>query len=331
MSKKKLLPLLALGAAVVLLAMILLLLTQGKEEPGRTAIPLCPVTADAVTAVCYRDGENEATLEREAESGWSLTDDPLLPLDQTTVNNMVESICALQASRTLPADADTSEMGLETPATTITLTTAEGEHTLRVGALNPVTNSYYIGTSTDSTVYLIDSASISGLLHSRRGLYAPQTPTGLAAGDLAAMTVLNESETLTFLLENDVWVLADDPDYTLDQITVRRMVNTICNLQTTWTITAPQDDAAYGLDQPNVVVTLMDSYGGVVMVRFGAAISGRNETDAGYCYLAVDTTPDVVYETEIEHLSAFAYTKAALVGEKLPEPEDDIIEQYPVG
>ncbi len=40
------------------------------------------------------------------------------------------------------------------------------------------------------------------------------------------------------------------PDYALTQSSVRKMAGTILEMQTAWTITAPDADSAYGLMPP---------------------------------------------------------------------------------
>lgn len=332
---KKLRPLLALGAAVLVLGAALLLLTLAGGEDVAAPIPLCPLAPEAVDTVAYREGETDVRLQKDGDGNWYLSDDPALPLDQATAQAMVESMCALQADRELDAAAISDDMGLAAPSITLELTAGADRFALTVGTLNTVTDADYAQVAGNDSVYTVGSASLSGLCHTRRTLYARPAVTGLNSSDLTGLTVQNGAGELRFVWQEDAWHLADDPGYALDQTTVARMANTICNLQADWCITAPGADTEYGLDAPNAVVTASTADGQAVVCRFGATIPGADESDKGACYLAADSAPGNVFEVAVEHLQAFAYTKEALAAdgaEATPGPAaDDPSAQYPVG
>ncbi len=314
-----LLAIVAACAAVLALALAALMHAAGGETEA--GIPLCPLEAAAVDTVSYVQNGEEAALQKGADGTWVLTDDPTLPLAQGTVDAMVQGLCAMQATRALDAGAISGSAGLDAPQLSVRLTAGERAYTLTVGALNTVSQIYYVSTTESGEVYTVFSGDISGLCPSRRGLYAKESPAGLAAEDLTAMTVQNSAETLQFLYTDGTWQLAEAPQTALDQDAVARMANTACNLQTVWAYTAPGPDADYGLDAPNVTVTLTAGEKAVTL-RFGATVPGEAEGDGGTCYLAADTAPGIVYETEAEHLAAFAATRAALAAEAQTDGAD---------
>lgn len=319
MSKRKLLPLALLLLAALALAGALLLLQSGTPAENET-VPLCPLAAETVEHISYTAGDTAAELEKNGDGQWEIVSDPLLPLDQDTVQSMVESICALQAARALDTTPTDAEMGLDAPAIRLTLTDGAQEFALTVGAQNAVSDESYARVG--ETVCMIDSAALSGLCHSPRALYAPQQVSATASADLAGFTVENGGDPLdfTWAADSESWRLTDDAAYALDQTAVGRMVNTVCNMQSVWSITAPEEDAAYGLDAPNATVTARRTDGSRVVLRFGFVVPDENSEGAGVCYVACDAAPGVVYEVEAEHLSAFAYTKAALAA---PENEEE--------
>ncbi len=317
MERRKWLPLALLGAAAGLLGLTLLALDLSSGAgSGQTGIPLCPLDAAAVDTVRYTQDGDAVTLQRDADGVWQLADDPALPIDGSAVETLLQNVCGMQAAQELAADAISGGAGLEAPSLALNLLAGEESFTLTVGALNTVSQSYYVRVSGRESVYTVFSGDISGLCPSRRGLYAGESPAGLAPEELTAMTVQNGAETLEFVCVDGTWQLADDPDAALDQVTVARMANTACHLKTTWAVTAPQADAAYGLDAPNAAVTLTDGKT-TVTLRFGDLIPGEDEGDNGGCYLAVSSAPGTVYETEAEHLAAFAVTR----GELLAQPD----------
>ena len=127
-----------------------------------------------------------------------------------------------------------------------------------------------------------------------------------------------------------IWTLADDPDYALTQSSVRKMASTILEMQTAWTITAPDADSAYGLDAPDVTATLSFTDGTSLTVRFGTA----SASDDSLCYLASSDAPTLVYEVNADHKSAFAVTKESLHDDTATAEtaaDTDVVAQYPVG
>lgn len=325
MNKRKLLPLAALCALVVLLGIALAVLTLSEEEPEPdTTIPLCTLDTAAIDGLSYQEGELSVTLTLDEEGNWTLESDPALPLDQTTVQNLVDNVAGLAALRALEG-ADQDGMGFDEPAMLLTLAAGEDTLAYTVGALNEMTGAYYLRTAEDGPVYTVSESDLSSLCKTPRQLYAAQTVTDWQTDALATMTVDNGTELLEFVQTDGVWTLADDPDYTLDQDLVNKMANTICALQTKWTITAPGAQADYGLDAPDVTVTLQNTDGETLLVRFGATLP----EDDTVCYLAADNADGVVYEVASANLSAYAYTKQTLAGtEQTPETADVIAENF---
>ena len=108
------------------------------------------------------------------------------------------------------------------------------------------------------------------------------------------------------------------------------MAGTILEMQTAWTITAPDADRAYGLDAPDVTATLSFTDGTSLTVRFGTA----SASDDSLCYLASSDAPTLVYEVNADHKSAFAVTKESLHDDTATAEtavDTDVVAQYPVG
>lgn len=90
------------------------------------------------------------------------------------------------------------------------------------------------------------------------------------------------------------------------------MAATICDMQTAWTITDPEEDSVYGLDAPDATVTLVANDGSSITCRFGMV----DPEDDSLCYLRSSAVEGVVYEVDSDHSSAYAYTKETLKGEE---------------
>lgn len=319
MNKKKLLPLCVLAGVVVVLAVILALLSIfGGEEDEDTGIALFSVTADDLSTIAYQDGDTDVALTKGEDGVWTLDSDTMLPIDQDAVSELATSITGMTAQRELGEDADVDSMGFATPEMSISFTAGENSYTLTVGGQNSMTDTYYARLGEDGPVYTIATSDLSSLCKTPRQLYQAQDITDIESSDVTAMTLETGSEVLSFTLEDETWTLDSDPGYELDQDTVKRMVNTICSLESEWSITQPGPDSEYGLDTPNAVVTVTASDGSSVRCVFGTT----SAEDSGVAYMTASTAEGVVYEIDSNHLTAFAYTKDTLKAET-PETAEE--------
>lgn len=326
MNKKKLLPLAVLACIVALLGVLLAVLNRTDSAQTDTTIPLCSLAADDLDTLAYAGNNMEVTLLKGSDGTWRLDSDPTLPLDQTKVQSLVEDYANLKAQRKLEGN-DLAELPAKSDTPQMTITLGAGEQTvdLTVDQLNSVADVYYVYDESGAA-YTVRRSDLATLSKSPRDLYKAQTLTDKTTDDVAAMQVND----LTFTCTDGIWTLADDPDYALTQSSVRKMAGTILEMQTAWTITAPDADSAYGLDAPDVTATLSFTDGTSLTVRFGTA----SASDDSLCYLASSDAPTLVYEVNADHKSAFAVTKESLHDDTATAEtaaDTDVVAQYPVG
>ena len=328
MNRKKLLPLALLAAGAVLLGILLAVLTHTNSEDTAPGIPLVgDITADEVDTLSYSGNNVDVTLIKGSEGNWMLDSDPTLPLEQATVQSLVESYANLTAARKLQ-DSELGEIPAmsDTPAMVFTIAAGETSHTLTVDQLNDVAGVYYVYDDAGG-VYTVEKSSLNNLCKAPRSLYAEQTLTDESADDATALTVNG----LQMVKQDGTWQLADDADYALQQSVVNKMVSTICEMKTDWSITTPETDSAYGLDDPDAEATLTFADGTTLTVRFGAL----TDEDDSLCYLASSGANGIVYEVNATHREAFAVTKASLQDTSTPETADsdatDVAAEHPVG
>ena len=352
MKNKKYMPLIILAAVVIVLGVLLAVLTNLDEDTD-DSVALFDLDASSVTALAYRDEETDVTLLQDDEDAWYLEEDPTLPLDQDTVASLVESFAGLEAARDLGAGTETEDMGLDSPTMVFTLgtdgadiataetasaetatgETASGVYTVTIGTENSITEAYYVKVSWNDHIYTIDSSKLSNLIKTPQDLYEAQDITTLESDDVTGLVLETSGETLNFTKTDDTWTLEDDPEYAVDQDIVEKMVSTICSMETEMTITHPEDDSVYGLDEPQAVVTVTGSDGTTITCSFGNVSS----EDSDVCYMRSSHTAGIVYEVNADHLSAFAYTKETLkaateeTAEADSDSEEDIIAENPVG
>ena len=333
MNRKKMLPLVLLAAGAVLLGVLLAVLTCENEAEEDTGIPLVDFAAGDVDELAYSGNNVDVTLLKGSEGNWMLDSDPTLPLEQSAVQSLVEKFTDLTAARQLQ-DSELGEIPAmsDTPAMVFTLKAGKATRTLTVDQLNDVAGVYYVYDDAGG-VYTVAKSDLNNLCKAPRSLYAAQSLTDKTSDDVTALTVGD----LQFVLNEGTWQLADDADYALDQSAVKRMVSTLCEMQTEWSITMPEADSTYGLDASDVTAVLAFSDGTQLTVRFGDLVpDAADDTDTGsttttsLCYLASDGAPGIVYEVKAAHKDAFAVTKESLLDTSTKETAaaDDVVAEH---
>ena len=328
---KKLLPLAVLLAAAALLGILLAMLTRSNADAVDTRIPLCSFTAEEIDRLAYSGNNMDVTLLKGSTGDWMLDSDPALPLDQAKVTSLVEQYAALAALRKLEG-SDLAELPEKSAAPQMTITIGAGEKTLAltVDQLNAVADVYYVYDESGAA-YTVMRSDLATLSKSPRDLYKAQTLTDKTLSDVAAMQVND----LQFTQTDGSWTLTDDPDYPVSQSSIKKMASTILQMQTVWTVTAPEADTAYGLDSPDVTAVLTFTDGTSLTVRFGNAVAAAADGSDGdsLCYLASDAAPTVVYEVNADSKLAYAVTKESLYEETATAETaaSDPVAQYPVG
>jgi len=329
MTKLQKIALASLGAAILLLLGLYLALTSAGQAEEESGTPLFALSGE-VDQVTY-EKEEPITLRR-TEEGWILNTDPQLPLKQTEVNALQEKIASLTAVRTLaPGEIDGETLGFDTPSQQITLEADGQEYTVVFGKLNETANVYYARTS-DGTIYTVYKSDLDDLFPSVRSLYQPQHLTDFSSDEITGMRVDQGSFVLEFTKEGDTWQWAEDPEKPLHQSNVERMARTACEMGTEWTITAPEGDASYGLDTPQLTVEVTFTDGRVLRSLFGDVVE---QGSSKHCYLSTSAAPGVVYEVNAAYLSAFSYTEESLATAETASAQEkeeaDVIAEHPVG
>lgn len=323
---KKMLPLVVLVIVMAVLVVLLAVLQRGDDTTDVT-LPLCSFAVEDIDRLAYAGNNQDVTLVKNSSGDWMLESDPTLPLDQTKTASLVESYANLTAQRKLEGSdlTDLPEKSA-TPQMTIAIGAGEESVSLTVDQLNSVADVYYVYDDTGAA-YTVKRSDLATLSKSARDLYKAQTLTDKTLDDVVSM----QMNGLDFTQTDGSWTLTDDAGYALNQSSVKKMANTILQMQTAWTITTPDAASAYGLDDPDVTATLTFTDGTSLTVRFGTEAT---DTTDSLCYLASDATPTVVYEVNADHKAAFAVTKETLYDATATAETaatTDVVAQYPVG
>lgn len=113
-----------------------------------------------IVGASVRDNVNDSTFTITQEEGgaWVLENNPER-LIQTELDNVLSGLATAQSVDRFNSD-DLAQYGLDTPAYTVRLLTADGERVVRLGSKNPANTRYYALLGDDnSTVHLLNAVN----------------------------------------------------------------------------------------------------------------------------------------------------------------------------
>ena len=102
---------------------------------------------------------------------------------------------------------------------------------------------------------------------------------------------VSEERTVTLVKENDVWYMEEDPDFPVDQSSIRTLLNSLCIITGTNEITGVTDLAQYGLAEPFAEVFLREADG----TEGHLAIGDKSDFLDNYYVYRPDLSKEVVY------------------------------------
>ncbi len=197
MKKSKILPLILLLvlALALFFAYKVMIGTQESGTPsastGDEVTMILDRISDDVRALRYTAGGETLSFTHAASSAdWVLEDQPVFPLDQTTVASMASAISTIGVYRTLDT-GDTGAYGFDAPACTVYVRYSDGEeHSYAIGALNSVTGNRYFKDLDTGVVYMISPALLPYFQYSLSDLFVYDTlPTDIDVSYISAVTL----------------------------------------------------------------------------------------------------------------------------------------------
>ncbi len=115
--------------------------------------------------------------------------------------------------------------------------------------------------------------------------------------DVAAVEVAGGETAISFVKEDDVWYDGEDRDFPVDQDKLNSLADTAGKLEATRAITEADALADYGLEAPQVRVTVMDSGGSAAVLLIGNSYNGEyylKREDADTVYTVGSALADAV-------------------------------------
>ncbi|MBR6709385.1 MAG: DUF4340 domain-containing protein [Clostridia bacterium] len=324
--KKKLITLcvlLAVLAALVGVYAAVSRIEDDSDAPITTATPqtvtVFTLNVSSMNALSYTHEGETLSFALDGNS-WRWTDDTSLNLDSTKFAAMVTNMQPLTSTVKIDApDAGMlSDFGYDMPSNTITLTDANGTHTLLIGNYNSYNNCYYAALNTTDVVYMIDAAIVESFSLGIRDLLSYDTLPAITASKLvsAKLTRGDQSRCYTqygsgnpaWYTDSFTWFTArnSETEMPVSASAGSALSSALASLTFTECLSyyASEDAAAYGLDSPAVLeiayraaVETTDANGAAITVdvdRDAAILLGGVDAETG-CYYATVEGSSLIY------------------------------------
>ncbi len=233
---------------------------QGKAEEGSNKKPGAVVT-----------------LEKRGKD-WYLTQPVEGLADPTRVRQMVEEFAKLQASPRPDADPQKKEYGLQEPVLTVTGWWDEGRQhaVIKLGAEAPIGAKRYATIEGRKGIFLVPSYFKVAMDKSVDDL-RDRKLTRIERADVDEITIAFDDKTVTVRRQakpaaedqEASWRLVSPIEAEADEQAVGSVIRAIVNAEAVDFAPLPKSAADYGLDKPQVTVTLHTPQGGDETFVFG--------------------------------------------------------------
>ncbi len=143
--------------AVVCLATFAAIKFEERQEQIRTSEEvILELAAEEVQSLSWSYGDTTLSFTRNESGNWRWDEDEAFPVNEEKMNELLEQFSAFSVSFAIEEVADYSQYGLDTPACTIILATAEQEYTLTLGDFSKLDSQRYVSIG-DGNAYLVST------------------------------------------------------------------------------------------------------------------------------------------------------------------------------
>ena len=151
MKKSQIRTLAILAAIALLLGIALAALRYEKAPDVLPALVDCDM--DDIINLTYSNRSGTFSFQKHSD-GWQLGDTSDFPVNNETLEKMLEVLCTLRPQSVVEAP-DLEELGFTAPQCTISYNHSSGSGTIFIGSMNAVTDQLYV--MLDDTVYLTNT------------------------------------------------------------------------------------------------------------------------------------------------------------------------------
>ena len=261
----------ALVAVLVVACVATFALTQyeeKQEEIKNSDAIILEVPIDTVQSLSWEYTEDGLAFHK-GEDGWLYDDDEAFPVSVEKVEDILSNFEAFGVSFIIENVEDYSQYGLDEPECTIHLSTAEQSYDIKLGDFSKMDEQRYVDIG-DGNVYLVSSDPIDYLETALSGMIEHDDTPGFEnvvditfSGTENYTIVMTEDSPNTYNSEDIYFAQVNGEELPLDTDDITDYLNTVTTLDLLNYVTynaTEEDLASYGLDEPELSVTVNYTY-----------------------------------------------------------------------
>ena len=267
---KKLIALVAILVVACIATFALTQYEEKQEEIKNSDAIILEIPTDTVESLSWEYTEDGLGFHK-GETGWLYDDDEAFPVSEDKINDILSNFEAFGVSFIIENVEDYSQYGLDDPECTISLSTTEQNYNIKLGAFSKMDEQRYVDIG-DGNVYLVSNDPIDYLETALSSMIEHDDTTGFEnvvditfSGSENYTIVKTEDSPNTYNAEDIYFAQIDGEELPLDTDDITDYLNTITTLDLLDYVTynaTEEELASYGLDDPELTVTVNYTYTG---------------------------------------------------------------------
>lgn len=267
---KKLIALVAILVVACIATFALTQYEEKQEEIKNSDAIILEIPTDTVESLSWEYTEDGLGFHK-GETGWLYDDDEAFPVSEDKINGILSNFEAFGVSFIIENVEDYSQYGLDDPECTIHLTTAEQTYDVKLGAFSKMDEQRYVDIG-DGNVYLVSNDPVDYLETALSSMIEHDDTTGFEnvvditfSGSENYTIVKTEDSPNTYNSDDIYFAQIDGEELPLDTDDITDYLNTIATLDFLDYVTynaTEEELASYGLDDPELTVTVNYTYTG---------------------------------------------------------------------
>lgn len=217
---------------------------------------------DQITSLAFQIGDIDAVFQYE-NGTWVMEGDDTFPVDESSINSLLEDLSELTAVRTLEDVEDSLEYGMGEPQNTITFADGEGTETkVTIGATNNTTGDDYVMLDDDdSVIYTVSSSLRTSISDDLYDYAASEELPKILAANINGVSISKGSGGYEIYRDDDTWCVKD-ADGTILHADKDAVNSAFSNLASSIAYTDflehnCEDGSEYGIDDSAAAFTIL--------------------------------------------------------------------------
>ena len=257
-------------------------------EPSKTH-RLFDIKPADIQSIQLESPSRHILIRRASDKSWQMAKPIVTRAETSTADEMAGAIANLQVVGTAdPNPTNLAPFGLEQPAVTVTVKTANGVKlpSILVGKDTPVGANSFIKLSNSPAILLVDSIFPSEVVKSADDLRSHELMTLKPAGVHRIVITRSDGANFEFDKLNGKWLIIKPKKYAADPNQITELLNSITAARANDFVQDNPNSAAldkYGLTHPSVSVALQggsDNRSETLLFGFQVPDSTHNQTYA---------------------------------------------------